>query len=335
MEHGSRISGPADSEGLVRESAPNLTRFREATQALPGAKLAAIVEAIERGAPLPQNLAEELRSALLAAVRQHGGFAVLSGFGDVPQRFWRDAFVLLCATIGELMVQDGQGATVREVRDRGTRIGEGHSRYSDSRYGGSYHTDGAELPFPVPDLFALLCVRPAQTGGHLRLIPVPFVEQRLRQLWPETIQTLSHVYHFDARRAATEEGPRTVTKPIVFSRDGRSAMTYLREYIEVGHAHPGVPPLSPSQWNALDRLDSVLNDPLAWIEGRLLPGEIVVIDNLAMLHGRSEFVEQSDPALCRLLYRTWISVRPPSAPVRGSDTTVDAQNAHVLKGASA
>ncbi|WP_328407011.1 hypothetical protein OG542_40140 [Streptomyces violaceus] len=63
---------------------------------------------------------------------------------------------------------------------------------------GEFDTDGAERPFPLPDYFTLLCVRPAKAGGMLRLVPV----DRLRALLadrPDALAVLEQDFHFDRR----------------------------------------------------------------------------------------------------------------------------------------
>jgi hypothetical protein len=235
----------------------------------------------------------------------HGpGYVILTGL-DVG-RHPAELCERLSSAIGALRPQDSSGTMVREVADRGTRIGEGATaRYADSRFGGSLHTDGAEAPFPVPDCFALLCVRQAPVGGALRLVHVDDVVQQLAGD-DGVLDTLRRPFHFDRRGDQGEgEGPTTF-KPVLLREGGANAVTYLREYIEAGHRHPGVGPLEERQRAALDRLDEVLTRTPSAVEGKLRPGEFAVFANKRVLHGRTTFEDHAELGHKRLLMRTWI-----------------------------
>jgi alpha-ketoglutarate-dependent taurine dioxygenase len=256
-----------------------------------------------------QHLREEVRAIHATFVDGYPGFAVVDGLSSLPQSSWARAIELLSRAVGDLLVQDAEGTLVRNVRDRGTRIGEGAtSRYSDSRYGGSYHTDGAELPMPPPDSFALMCVRKAMTGGGLRLLHAAAVFERVEERSREAAACLLLPFHFDRRGARGPDGSPTVEKPIFFDVDGELGVTYLREYVLAGHLHPGVAPLSDAQRRALAILDEVMEDESLIVEGSLEPGQVFLGDNTRLLHGRTEFVDPPTPAEARLLYRTWIRV---------------------------
>ncbi|MBQ0825161.1 TauD/TfdA family dioxygenase [Streptomyces tagetis] len=258
---------------------------------------------------LPAGFAADLAAAVDRHVRKGPGFLVLAGFERLAEQEdrLRRAFLAASRLFGELSPQNGRGELLREVRDRGTRIGEGRTaRYSDSRFGGSLHTDGAEAPLPVPEYFALLCVRQAARGGALQVIHVRDLTERLARR-PGVLDTLRGPFHFDRRGDESPgEGP-TTPKPVLFDDgEGGLGVTYLRQYIEAGHAHPGVPGLTAAQSAALDALDELLADPSLITEDVQRPGELVLFDNHRLLHGRTEFTDHTDADRSRLLFRTWI-----------------------------
>jgi alpha-ketoglutarate-dependent taurine dioxygenase len=234
-------------------------------------------------------------------------FAVIAGIESLPEGTWSEALRLLSLTLGSLVEQDERRTLVREVRDRGTRIGEGRtSRYSDSRSGGSFHTDGAELPLPAPDFFALGCVRSAAHGGATVLIDAREVLDHVRARSPAAARRLFEPYHFD-RRGMGADGARTIQKPVFYYRDEILCVTYLREYIDAGHAHPGAPALDEDSRFALDCLDGALDGRTAVIARLTLePGQLLLCNNTSLLHGRTEFTDAEDPSRNRLLLRTWI-----------------------------
>jgi Taurine catabolism dioxygenase TauD, TfdA family len=256
--------------------------------------------------PLPEAAVAWLQRLIRADVQSRPGFLVLTGLADETPERLRTACMRLSQLAGEVIAQDSKGTTLREVSDRGTRIGEGLSaRYADSRLGGSLHTDGAEAPFPVPDYFALLCIRQAPKGGALRLVHVDDVVVRLSSS-PGVLDVLRSPFHFDRRGDQQYGEPPSTEKPVLFPDGGATGVTYLRDYIELGHRHPHAPPLTDCQVRALDALDEVLADPGTGICGKLSAGEYALFNNKRVLHGRTTFEDAPDPAHKRLLLRTWI-----------------------------
>ncbi|MFD7015305.1 TauD/TfdA family dioxygenase [Streptomyces sp. NPDC059928] len=229
------------------------------------------------------------------------GILILTGL-PADQPGGERAVVRATRLLGEPLAQNREGTLIREVRDRGARISQrGRVRYSDTRFGGDLHTDGAEAPLPAPDVFTLFCVRQSEHGGALRCVHVKDLEQALS---PDVLATLREPFHFDRRGdQAAGEGP-TTTKPVLFTRHGRPAITYLRSYIEQGHDHPGVPPLTVTQRAALEALDAAVDASTHAVCGKLREGELALFDNLSVLHGRTEF--QDEPEHARLMLRTWV-----------------------------
>lgn len=214
-----------------------------------------------------------------------------------------EAALAISRVLGRLLPQDGDGALAREVRYRGRHLGEGATgRYSDSKDGGNFHTDGPHRPDTAPEWFSLLCVRQAKSGGGLILV---LASQIIERLDDDTAAVLQQPFLFDQR----EEGASPVSRPVLEQdADGGWRVNYLREYIELGHRHPDGTPLTPVQRDALDRFDTVIAELVEApdrIEIKLEPGQFALIDNRRLLHGRTAFGD--DPAdLDRLMIRTWI-----------------------------
>lgn len=251
--------------------------------------------------PVSDSIVIEFDRIRQRVVDGSAGYAVLDGLRSIATPRWAASFFLISASIGVPREQDRHGTLIREVKDRGTRIGEGESaRYSDSRYGGSLHTDGAEAPLPVPDYFTLLCVRQAPMGGEFVMAYASTVYERLLQEDEQAVEVLAQPFHFDRRGDVAVSGERTALKPVFFRENGKTCVTYLREYIEAGHRHPNAPALTPIQRRALDTLDRVLADKSLLVVGRLEPGELIVIDNKRMFHGRHTFQNGAETAQQRL-----------------------------------
>ncbi|MBT8159708.1 MULTISPECIES: TauD/TfdA family dioxygenase [Arthrobacter] len=234
--------------------------------------------------------------------KEHG-LAIIEGIPvEEPELAARYAAAVSSA-LGRLLPQDGAGQLVREVKYRGVKLGEGATgRYSDSREGGQFHTDGPHRPDTAPDCFALLCIRQAQVGGGLILVPTGTIIQGLD---PASLAVLQEPFLFDQREADVPPVPRPVLE---HQPDGRWHVNYLREYIELGHKHPAGTPLTDGQIRALDRFDQEVAAAVAApdrLEVKLAPGQLAVIDNCRLLHGRTTFGDDPQDR-DRLMLRTWI-----------------------------
>jgi hypothetical protein len=215
------------------------------------------------------------------------------------------AVALVSDLLGTAIGQDREGTIIRQVRDRGLVFGDGpRVRYSDSRTGGDLHTDGAERPLPAPALFTLFCVRQSEDGGDLEFVRLEALLAELDSR-PDVIDTLREPFHFDRRGDHLPGEAPTTTKPVLFEQGGRAAVTYLRSYIDCGHQQGEAPALSGAQTEALDLVDQILASGRVTCQGKLREGELAVVDNLRVLHGRTEF--HDTPGHDRLLLRTWVA----------------------------
>lgn len=247
------------------------------------------------------------RTALAALAAEHvdrgPGVLVLTGLPD-DEAAGSVTISRVSSMLGDLLPQDRHGTLVREVRDRGGAVTEpGTGRYSDFRFGGDLHTDAALDPLPAPDLFLLLCIRQSVEGGALELVHLRDIYRALASR-PDVIETLKAPFHFDRRGQQQPDEAPTTEKPILFEQNGRQGITYLRSYVDHGHDHDGVPPLSDRQREALEALDGVLTSGSDMLTGRLRDGELAIFDNLAVLHGRTTFADTAERK--RLLLRTWV-----------------------------
>jgi hypothetical protein len=81
---------------------------------------------------------------------------------------------------------------------------------------------------------------------------------------------------------------------------------YQRRYIESAERFPGAPRLDDRQRAALDAFDAVLDDPALHLEMDLEPGDVQFVHNHQLLHDRTAFVDDPDPARRRHLLRLWL-----------------------------
>lgn len=264
--------------------------------------------------PEPTSSAEasgqRFRAHLADWARRHlarpPGYFLLSGLEHLSEPEARRFVQRVSRLLGEPLRHDFSGELVRDVVDRGVRLqGASTVRYSDTRQGGDLHTDGCHRLGRVPDLFTLFCVRQARSGGALILVHLSDLLDILQDQ-PEVLDAFRLPVHFDTRDEQSPGVPRTVQRPILETIAGSARIHYLREYIESAHARPDVPPLSAKQTEALNVLDALLNCADIQTRLRLKPGEMIVVNNRSVIHGRTAFPPDIGRRR-RLLLRVWIA----------------------------
>lgn len=159
------------------------------------------------------------------------------------------------------------------------------------------HTDRARFPGP-PRLLGMLCVRPARHGGESVLVSGHAVHNVLLRSRPDVLPDLYREFHFG-------RGPGFERTYPVFRRGaGRLIVQYNRYWITRGQQEHGTP-LSTAQVAALDAVDEILADPRMALRVRLRRGDLLLVDNTAVLHGRTSFTDPPPPHAGRCLVRVW------------------------------
>ena len=172
--------------------------------------------------------------------------------------------------------------------DRNTRV------YQTNKYL-PYHTDPS-------DVVGLLCVRKAKQGGERSLVSIAALYNRLLRDHPEYLGLLHRPFYY-----AHLGGDLPTLSPLLSFYDGKLACRYLRQYIESGHEVMGAP-LSQVEIEALDIIDSITQDPAMRIDMMLEPGDIQLANNYMVMHSRTSFEDDEDPARYRKKLRLWLKM---------------------------
>jgi hypothetical protein len=246
--------------------------------------------------PLPG--AGEVLRALAREVIDGSGFALLRG---VPVDGDAD---LVCAGIGShagrIVPQGAEHVPVQHVRDQGadpktpTTLSYQHSGAL------GYHADPT-------DIVALLCIRPAKSGGLSAIVRSAAVHDELVRTRPDLAEVLYQPWWRDKR---TGDGPDSFYQSPVYARDerGRLSVSYGPDYIRSAQRGARVPRLSPAQLEAMALLDEMNGDPRFSVTMDLRPGDIQFLNNRIILHSRTAYEDHLEPEKRRDLIRLWLDV---------------------------
>ena len=220
----------------------------------------------------------------------------------------------LGAHLGRPRYQNAQGELIGEVRDENRLYGEvrevamdsalGRSSRSKARSAGPlrFHTDRC-------DLVTLLCVRKARAGGLSRIVSAVSVANTILARRPDLHALLWQDY-WRTRQGEEAGGERqTYAMPLFALHRGKFTTQYSRTFVEAAQKLPGIPRLTAAQEEALD-LHAEVCEELAFTM-TLEPGDLQILNNHVIYHGRTAYEDADGPDRDRLLLRLWLA--PPNS----------------------
>lgn len=238
---------------------------------------------------------------------------ILDGFETDELADFKSLIWTFGSLLGTPMVQNHLGHKVIEVYDRGGKSIEKGARYHQTRQGAYVHNDGVSDPLPI-DYLILACGQKALLGGESILIDASAVYAEL-MVFQEIIKELKCDFYFENRGMAEEE--HLFKAPILsLSSEGVPLIRYFRVYIESAHLKAGEP-LTLAQIQALDFLDTVLDQSTVQHRVLLEPGQVLISADNKFLHTRTHFIDMNAPSeeindteslsdLNRYMLRMWL-----------------------------
>ncbi len=300
--HGSQLTD--DSDWRLSLSA---TDRAEVLAALAAAETAGVGsdEVSPRSFPLPRL--GSLLQRLAGDVAHGRGFALVHGVPVDGLTEQQCALVAVGITshVGAVVPQGSEQTPVVRVRDSGADPARSTTRsYQHSRRLG-FHADPT-------DIVALLCVRPARSGGISTIVSSVALHNALVEQRPDLARLLYEPWWFDRR---TGDGPDSFYQQPVYAVDsaGHLRTRYGPDYMRSAQRGAHVPPLSAEQREALEVLDRLHNDPRYMLSMDLRPGDLQLLNNHVILHSRTAYHDHPDQERRRHLIRVWLNFDQPRA----------------------
>ncbi|HVJ96093.1 MAG TPA: TauD/TfdA family dioxygenase [Acidimicrobiia bacterium] len=245
-------------------------------------------------APLTSRLTEELR---------HGrGFALIRNFPvDLLDETTTElAYVAFGLEFGLPVSQDGTGTLLGHVRDqRVPRTTPAIRRYATNERQ-DFHTDGA-------DIIGLLCLQRARRGGESRIVSAAAVYNQILATAPDALDVLYEPMCWDRNDEQGPGEPPFFAMPVLSDATGEPRFFYIGWYIRDAQRHVDAPRLTAGQLAAMERIETIANDPAFYVEMDFQPGDIQLLNNAVILHSREAYEDDPDPARRRHLLRLWLA----------------------------
>jgi Taurine catabolism dioxygenase TauD, TfdA family len=162
------------------------------------------------------------------------------------------------------------------------------------------HTDRA-------DVVGMLCIRKAAEGGLSGYASTHTIYNEILASRPELLEPLFSGFPYH-RRGEESPGEPAITPyrvPVLSESEGVLSVVWLRAYIEMAAKELGTP-LTADELAALDLFDEVGRRDDVKLSFMLEPGQVIFFNNCVMLHNRTSFEDDPNPARKRHLLRLWL-----------------------------
>ena len=233
-------------------------------------------------------------------LRQGSGFVLIRG---IPiSNYTTEELGIIFWGIGTYL-----GMGVSQSVD-GDRLGFVIDRGASDRY----YTAGGPIEFhmdPV-DVVGLLCLRNALEGGSSRIVSSLALHNIILEERPDLLEILYRGFYC-SRRGHGEKV--TDWRIPVYARGETGLESYylpitIRQAEEEGH------PLTEAEREAIEYLNEVASRPGVYLDMDFRPGDIQFLNNRIIFHARTDYRDDTNPDLRRLLLRLWLMI--PHWPAR-------------------
>ena len=216
--------------------------------------------------------------------------------------------------LGTPMYQNYRGEVMRDIRDEGMGVGAKLYGATIDASGKQFLSSGArtlssgQLRFHTDrcDVVGLLCVRQASEGGVSKLASSATVYNEILRRRPD-LHALP-CKPIPRSRFGEEAGGEHVAYelPVFGVRDGKLTSHFSLTYIENAQMLPIVRRLTDAEHEAIQMLMDVAAE--VCFEMRFAPGDMQLLNNHVIYHGRTAFKDNVSAGQDRLLMRLWLSV---------------------------
>jgi hypothetical protein len=231
------------------------------------------------------------------------GFIILRG---LPVTMFKDTEVqVMLWGLGQYLgypeMQDKAGALLHVVTDTGASVNKTDNiRGFQTNEELQFHTDGA-------DVFALLCLRNAKSGGLSKLVSSVAIFNEIEKTRPDLSKVLQEDFYFDSRAQNPNED-KFQKVPIFVKHNNLISGLHKRRYIETAQRFEEVPKLTEKQIEALNLVDEMCASEKFCLSMELQPGDLEIASNATTFHSRETYKDYSDPKQRRCMLRLWLSL---------------------------
>ena len=278
--------------------------LEEVLQRIARAELAAITPADCRHPALDADLEK-----IFDEIQEGRGIVIVRGIPveghsveEVGRMFWA-----LGAHLGRGVSQSALGDVLGYVRDETPPGGQESARGYTSRRELSLHVDLAQI-------VGLMCVRQAREGGNSQYASGLSIHNEIAATRPDLLPVLYRGFPYHRRGEEAPDQPciTPYDVPVFSVKDGAMSVFMVREIFNAAFRELKRP-FTEAEIEAIDLFRATAQR--LQFETRLDAGEATFLNNLTVMHARSEFVDWDEPGRKRLMLRLWLDAEKRQRPV--------------------
>lgn len=211
---------------------------------------------------------------------------------------------ILSSMLARPVQQKLTGTLIYDVHDTGKKAKPGSGvRPDQTNMEQFFHNDNAYNTTP-PEIVALLCARPAKTGGVSEVMSFYTLHNALLRAHREVIPRLYQPFWFDRQKEYLPGEPAVISAPM-FVYDGR-----LKVRMSVHQASGGYSLMNETMDDAtlaaINALKQVFADDARHVEFVMARGQMQFVSNLETCHRRTAFEDHAEAVNKRLMIRLWL-----------------------------
>lgn len=237
----------------------------------------------------------------------HGfGFAKISGIDVTPYDadMLHRVYWIIATLLGHVITQNAKGELIGYVTDKiaGAARGTNDRGYTSSDEL-RFHCDGGEVS-------SLFCIRQAPTGGVNALVSLLSVYNEILEKHPEHLETLYRGFPLYMRKEGDDKRLGKVQErriPAISEHQGRMT-AWLNIKLSELASSMSESEFSEGDMAAIQCVEQIAEQDSLKFDFRLAPGELVIVNNMSLMHKRTAFQDDPDPAKKRLLLRLWLNL---------------------------
>ena len=223
----------------------------------------------------------------------------------------KEKFLLYATKLGRIRSQNNDKDKIIEIKPNIKKIKNLKKkrkkiktvlRYHQTNLGGSIHSDGPQLDKP-PKYIIMACENNSLSGGDTILVDTKKIYDFLMVKNQKLLKILEKKFFFE-RRGFKYKNRNVFLKPIF--KKNNFQFRYLRDYIEKGFILKNKK-MTSQQKLAMNLLDRLLTSNKFSKKLKLKRGELIILNNHVLAHGRSTFKIKNNSDVNRKLYRIWLN----------------------------
>lgn len=258
-------------------------------------------------AQLPIPACRALMRRVQAALDDGVRFAVVDRLpmDDISDDEAKALYWILSSLLARPVQQKLTGTLIYDVHDTGKKATPGSGvRPDQTNMEQFFHNDNS-YNTTQPEYVALLCVRPAKTGGVSQVISFYTLHNELLRAHPEVVPRLYKPVWFDRQKEYLPGEAAVLSAPIFSAHDGR-----LKVRMGLFQAKSGYTMMNETMdeaaVEAIETLRGIFTQEALRFDFVMERGQIQYVNNLETAHRRTTFEDFAEPQRKRLMVRLWL-----------------------------